>query len=109
MEFFLIWLLFAGATAAVAVSKGRSGFGWFLLGCLFGIFALIVAAAMPNLKHEARDNATAAALAAVAAGAGRKPEVEAEKSCPVCAENVKAAAIKCRFCGHEFSAPEATG
>lgn len=28
-----------------------------------------------------------------------------EKVCPDCAENVKAAARKCRFCGHEFKEP----
>lgn len=107
MELILIWLLFAGATAAVAASKGRSGFGWFLLGCLFGVFALVVAAVLPNLRHEVRDNATAAAIAAVAAGAARAAEPEDEKPCPVCAEKVRAAAIKCRFCGHEFSVPPA--
>lgn len=28
----------------------------------------------------------------------------AEKACPRCAEQVKAAALVCRFCGHEFTA-----
>ena len=29
-------------------------------------------------------------------------EVEPEKICPSCAETVKAAAARCRFCGYEF-------
>lgn len=31
--------------------------------------------------------------------------VDSEKVCPVCAEHVKFAAKKCRFCGHEFLNP----
>lgn len=30
------------------------------------------------------------------------PQAELEKTCPRCAERVKAAAAICRFCGHEF-------
>ncbi|MEW6092255.1 MAG: zinc ribbon domain-containing protein [Pseudomonadota bacterium] len=101
MEIFLIWLLFAIATAVIAANKGRTGFGWFLLGCVFGIFALIVVAVLPNLKHQARDNATAAAIAAMAAA--RSAPADDEKACPSCAERIKAAAVKCRFCGHEFA------
>ena len=29
-------------------------------------------------------------------------KIPAEKTCPVCAENVKIAAVKCRYCGHDF-------
>lgn len=48
MEWILIWLGFAIATGVVGASKGRSGFGWFLLGLLFSFFALIVVACMPS-------------------------------------------------------------
>ena len=42
MEFiFILWLLFGIICAVVASRKGRSGFGWFLLGCVLGIFGLI--------------------------------------------------------------------
>lgn len=30
------------------------------------------------------------------------PEAIQEKTCPRCAEQMKAAAVVCRFCGHEF-------
>ena len=50
-----IWFVFAVLTAVIASSKGRTGFGWFLLGALFGIFALILVAILPNLiKRELR-------------------------------------------------------
>ena len=37
-----IWLVCAAFTAALAYAHARSGFGWFLLGLLFGPFALLV-------------------------------------------------------------------
>jgi cytochrome c oxidase subunit IV len=38
----------------------------------------------------------------------RNPPAPVEKTCPECAERVKAAANKCRFCGHHFEARAAT-
>jgi hypothetical protein len=35
-----------------------------------------------------------------------RAEPEATKTCPMCAETVKAAAKLCRFCGHEFADPD---
>jgi hypothetical protein len=37
--------------------------------------------------------------------AGTTPPVPDTKTCPECAETVKAAATKCRYCGHAFSQP----
>ena len=41
---------FTVGTAALANSKGRSPVTWGILGFLFGIFALIVCAILPNRK-----------------------------------------------------------
>lgn len=49
MEFLFIWLAFAAVTALAATSRGRSGLGWFFIGLLFGVFALIAVLVMaPN-------------------------------------------------------------
>ena len=46
MEFLIIWLLFGIVCAAIGSNKGRSGFGWFLMGGLLGPFGLILAFAV---------------------------------------------------------------
>ena len=48
----LAWLVFAAFTGWIATQKGRSGCGWFLLGAIFGIFALIGIAIVPNKKTD---------------------------------------------------------
>ncbi len=45
----VLWLIFAFVTAAIAESKKRSVVGWFFVGLLFGIFAIIVIAVQPSL------------------------------------------------------------
>ncbi len=42
------------------------------------------------------------APAPLATGQPANAEAQATKSCPMCAEDVKAAAVLCRFCGHRF-------
>lgn len=82
MEYVIAWLAIAVFTGAIASSKGRSGFGWFLLGCFFSLLALIAAAAMPSIKAD--PNA---------------PSPETHVRCPDCKELVLKEARKCKHCG----------
>lgn len=47
MEYLLIWALFAGAAYAVAKSKGRNPYLWFVVGLFIGPFAALVVALLP--------------------------------------------------------------
>lgn len=65
-----------------ASKKGRNFWAFFWLSVVIGLLipALIVATMNPS---ESKADAQ-------------------QKTCPKCAENVKSAAVICRFCGHEF-------
>lgn len=81
MEFFIIWLLFGIVAMVIASSKERSGCGWFLLGCLIGPFALVVAA-LPSL-HTVPGT----------------PSPSTHVKCPDCAELILIDAKVCKHCG----------
>ena len=87
---FLLWVVCIIAAALVASSKNRSSGAWAAAGAFFGVFALIVVACLETLP-------TAAEVAAK-----READASITKVCPRCAERVKAAALVCRFCDHEF-------
>lgn len=77
------WLLFAVVVGMIASSRGRSGFGWFILACLIspllaGLFLLLSS----NLATKAE-----------------RPNPSTHVKCPDCAELVLAEANVCKHCG----------
>lgn len=75
------WLFFAALVGILAASWGRSGFGWFLLGCLLSPLLAIIILLI----------------------AGKYAPKEMRIPCPVCKEGVMPDALKCKHCGAELT------
>lgn len=89
MEIVVGWIIFALLPAIIAPSRGRSGFGWFLISLLISpLFGLILVLALPTRQKVLAD---------------KDRQYGRVKDCPQCAETVKSAAKVCRFCGHSFA------
>lgn len=87
--YFILWIVIACITAAVANSKGRSGVAWFFLGFFFSIIALVIVALSSDLnKEEERARAVA--------------EKKKLVPCPFCREDIRPGAIKCKHCGSDI-------
>lgn len=84
-----VWIICAVITAVIASNKGRSGFAWFFVGMLLGLFGVILALVVS--KHD-----DVIEMNAVSTGEFRK--------CPFCAEVIKAEAVRCKHCGSDISA-----
>ncbi|MFT5705284.1 MAG: putative paraquat-inducible protein A [Shewanella sp.] len=88
----LFWIVFSIAVAVIAVSKNRSGFGWFLISFLvspfIGIIGIACMSSLPKDKLAQEFNSSR--------GQG---ENALYRDCPECAEEIKSAAKKCKHCG----------
>ena len=52
MEIAFVWVMCAITAAVIAGGKQRSAFGWFLLGLLFSVFAVVMVAFLPRAEPE---------------------------------------------------------
>ena len=87
MGYLIFWVACGILAAVIASNKGRSGFAWFFIGLITGIFGLILALVIKEDPDEMQKKA-------IASGGNKK--------CPYCAEIVKSEAIVCKHCGRDL-------
>ena len=81
--FIFLWLGLAVVIGIGGASRGRSGFGWFLLAAVISpLLALILLVLLPSLKTVVQ-----------------KPTPETHVKCPDCRELILKDARVCRYCG----------
>ena len=61
MGWVIFWVLCGIASSIIAGNKGRSGFGWFVFGCLLGPFGILLALMVSKETQAERDAAGRAA------------------------------------------------
>lgn len=87
MEFVFFWIVLSIAVGVIAGSKGRTGFGYFILSLLLSPLIIgLVVSAMPKAVPDAQREAP-----------------ETHTRCPACKEVVRRDAIKCKHCASELT------
>lgn len=90
VEVLAFWFLFAIVVGVAAGSRGRSGFGWFLLSMIISpLIGLLLVLVLPNRKWTS----------APTQGFIEPVTPETHVRCPACRELVRADASKCKHCG----------
>jgi hypothetical protein len=85
MEYVIgLWIMFGIVCAIAAATKGRSVFGWLILGSILGVFGIVILAFLPTIRPQ--ENAA-------------EQTDRIERKCPECGELVLAEARKCKHCG----------
>lgn len=87
MDIAIFWVGCAVVSAIVAGAKGRSSFGWLIIGIVFGLFALIVIACLPSIKPQP-----------VVMAGGEVATPDTHVRCPECRELVRRDAKRCKHC-----------